>query len=318
MESAAAGKTTVVKRVIIVSFNLQIYLNYVLVILALAAGLVAGMLAGRLIHLAFSDEQVYQPIVSVQSLAVRPLQEEDLQVIINRSLFDVASIGSVFVRPDIAEIPMENDVTQVSARIENLLLVGTVVAGEYSLALINTGNKVEVFGLGNEIAAGVTVDVIERRRVVVLERGERRELLLIEDQVASSQPATRRAAAATPATPTAAQGGVVDLGEGRFRVDRGMVDSARGNMGALLQSARMIPHMENGQTTGFRLVGMQRGSLLEQLGLRLGDVVVEINQVKLDSPEKALQIFQQVREANNISLGLIRNGQPQTFEYRLD
>jgi len=52
--------------------------------------------------------------------------------------------------------------------------------------------------------------------------------------------------------------------------------------------------------------------------LRLGDVVVEINQVRLDSPEKALQIFQQVREANNISLGLIRNGQPQTFEYSLD
>lgn len=301
-------------------FNLQIYLNYVLVFLALAGGLVAGMLAGRLIHLSFSGEQIYQPMAVVQPLAVRQLQEEDLQVIINRSLFDVASIGATFVRPDVADVPLDSDTVQVSARIENLTLIGTVVAGEYSLALINTGSEVEVFGLGSEIAAGVTVDVIERRKVVVLDRGERRELLLVEEQVVSEQPAPRRAAAAATAaaTPTAPQGGVVDLGEGRFRVDRGMVDSARANMGALLQSARMIPHMENGQTTGFRLVGMQRGSLLEQLGLRLGDVVVEINQVRLDSPEKALQIFQQVREANNISLGLIRNGQPQTFEYSLD
>jgi general secretion pathway protein C len=301
-----------------VQFNLQIYLNYFLVFLALAGGLVIGMLAGRLIHLSFSGEQTYQPRALVQPLAVRQLQEEDLQVIINRSLFDIASVGAVFVRPDVADIALESETAQVSARIENLTLIGTVVAGDYSLALINTGSKVEVFSLGSEIAAGVTVEAIERRRVVVFERGERRELFLIEDQVAASQPASRRAAATETATPTAAQGGVVDLGEGRFRVDRGMVDSARANMGALLQSARMIPHMENGQTTGFRLVGMQRGSLLEQLGLRLGDVLVEINQVRLDSPEKALQIFQQVREANNISLGLVRNGQPQTFEYSLD
>jgi len=301
-----------------VQFNLQIYLNYVLVFLVLVGGLVAGMLAGRVIHLSFSGEQTFQPGAVVQPLAVRQLDQDDLQVIINRSLFDVASIGAAFVRPDVADMSLDSETLQASARIENLTLIGTVVAGEYSLALINTGSKVEVFGLGSEIAAGVTVDVIERRKVVVLERGERRELLLLEDQVAASLPATRRAATAAPATPTAAQGGVVDLGEGRFRVDRGMVDSARANMGALLQSARMIPHMENGQTTGFRLVGMQRGSLLEQLGLRLGDVVVEINQVRLDSPEKALQVFQQVREANNISLGLIRNGQPQTFAYSLD
>lgn len=300
-------------------FNLQIYLNYALVILALAGGLVAGMLAGRLIHLSFSGAQTYQPLAVVQPQALRSLQEDDLQVIINRSLFDVASIGAVFVRPDVAEIPLENDAIQAPPRSDNLTLMGTVVAGDFSLALINTGSKVEVFGLGSEIAPGMTIVDIERRKVVVLERGERRELLLVEEQTATTRPAARPTArGSAPAAPAAAQGGVIDLGEGRFRVDRGMVDSARSNMGALLQSARMLPHMENGQTTGFRLVGMQRGSLLEQLGLRLGDVVVEINQVKLDSPEKALQIFQQVREANNISLGLIRNGKPQTFEYNLD
>ncbi len=299
-------------------FNLQIYLNYALVILAMGAGLVVGMLAGRLTHLSFSGEQSYQPVAVAQPQIVRSLQEEDLQVIINRSLFDVASIGAEFVRPDVDETPLDRENSQVSARSDNLTLLGTVVAGLDSLALINTGSKVEIFGLGSEISAGLTIDDIERRRVVLLERGERRELLLIEDQVEPSPPATRRARAGAASTPTSTQAGVVDMGQGRFRVDRGMVDSARSNMGALLQSARMIPHMENGQTTGFRLVGMQRGSLLEQLGLRLGDVVVEINQVRLDSPEKALQIFQQVREANNISLGLVRNGEPQTFQYSLD
>jgi general secretion pathway protein C len=80
----------------------------------------------------------------------------------------------------------------------------------------------------------------------------------------------------------------------------------------------MIPQVQNGKTIGFKLMEMEKGSLLEQIGLRIGDLVVEINQVELNSPEKALQVFQQVREASNISLGLVRNGQRQTFEYRFE
>ncbi len=60
------------------------------------------------------------------------------------------------------------------------------------------------------------------------------------------------------------------------------------------------------------------GRCWKKIGLQVGDLIVEINQVELNSPEKALQIFQQVREANNISLGLMRNGQPRTFEYRFE
>ena len=80
----------------------------------------------------------------------------------------------------------------------------------------------------------------------------------------------------------------------------------------------MVPQVNNGQTVGFKLVEIKRGSLLEKVGLKVGDLVVEINQVKLNSPEKALQVFQQVREANNITLGLIRNGQLKTFEYSFE
>jgi len=53
--------------------------------------------------------------------------------------------------------------------------------------------------------------------------------------------------------------------------------------------------IKGGKTVGFKLVELEKGSLLEKIGLRVGDLVVEINQVKLNSPEKALQIFQKRR-----------------------
>lgn len=115
-----------------------------------------------------------------------------------------------------------------------------------------------------------------------------------------------------------AQEGIVAIDESRWQVSKAVASNARANLNSLLQTARMIPEINNGKTVGFKLVAIDKGSLLEKIGLRVGDLIVEINQVKLDSPEKALQIFQQVREANNITLGMMRDGKPETFEYSFE
>jgi general secretion pathway protein C len=59
-------------------------------------------------------------------------------------------------------------------------------------------------------------------------------------------------------------------------------------------------------------------SFLGQLGLLQGDVLMEINGVPLNSPEKALQIVQQLRESRNIKVNLLRNDQPLTLEYETE
>lgn len=310
-----------------VQFNIQSSLNYALVFLALVGGLVAGLLATRMVIFSFDSDGVYLAESQAVPVVLPPPQEDDLQIILQRSLFNAAAVGSTLERVSLSDVvspvdDSESSQTAVAAiNLDNYTLLGTVVAGGDSLALIQSGSEVGIHGLGSELTTGVMITGIERRLVVLMARGERYELPLVEQQQqeAPSRTAARGAATRAPVAATAAAtANVVDLGDGRYRVDRAMVDSARANMGTLLQSARMIPHLENDQTVGFRLVGMQRGSLLEQLGLRLGDVIMEINRVKLDSPEKALQVFQQVREANNISLGLVRDGQPQTFEYSFE
>lgn len=310
-------------------FNVQTALNYLLVALALVCGLVAGGVASRFFLMSLGSAHHSITPAVVTSSTARQLQEDDLQIILQRSLFDAAAIGSRLERINVAQTSLSEDdefaSSAASVDLEKYTLLGTVVAGEYSLALIQTGSEVQVYGVGSEIENGISLAEVERKLVVLLARGQRYELLLNEPQNAGQPAAVSRTtsrqsprSSATASSTTTPQAGVVELGEGRYRVDRAMVEDARANMGTLLQSARMIPHLENDQTVGFRLVGMQRGSLLEQLGLRLGDVVMEINRIKLDSPEKALQIFQQVREANNISIGLVRDGQPETFEYSLD
>jgi len=52
--------------------------------------------------------------------------------------------------------------------------------------------------------------------------------------------------------------------------------------------------------------------------LQVGDIVKEVNGLALDSPEKALQIFQQLREAQHIVVAVVRNNAPLSLEYNLD
>jgi general secretion pathway protein C len=165
--------------------------------------------------------------------------------------------------------------------------------------------------LDEELSPGLVVSEIGRKFVVLMDHGVPRELPLKQRKGAKAQLVRQSNAAA-------AKQGIVAVDESRWQISKAVADNARANLNSLLQSARMIPQVNNGKTVGFKLVELNKGSLLEKIGLRVGDLIVEINQVKLNSPEKALQIFQQVREANNITLGLMRNGKPETFEYSFE
>lgn len=291
--------------------ELQKLLNYSLLILAICGGLIAGSLSGQSVDLLLSSEDFLSPEPLAARPVARSLQQADFQIILDRNLFDSQAVGQSAEQIDLAAQQVaEQTASPVQSRGE-MVLIGTVVAGANSLALVRVGQKSGVFGLQSELSPGVVVTEITRQMVVVTDRGVRRELLLKSRKEPQAK-LVRKGGAAV--------GGqkVVALGENRWRISRAAAKNARTNLNSLLQTARMIPQLSNGKTIGFKLVEIEKGSLLELIGLQVGDLVVEINEVALNSPEKALQVFQQLREANNISLGLVRNGQKQNFEYRFE
>ncbi len=280
-------------------------------VLAVCGGVIAGSLSGQVVDLLLTRDQVLR----LEPLAARPverqLREADFQTILDRNLFDSQAVGQAAEQIDLSRQQAVATASSPAQPRGEMVLIGTVVAGEESLALIQVGRKAGVFRLQDKLAPGVELIEITRQMAVISERGVRRELLLKTRNGTQAKQLRQ-------ARPNVSSADVLDLGENRWQVSKAAADNARANLNSLLQTARMIPQQQNGQTIGFRLVELDRGSLLEKIGLRVGDLVVEINQVALNSPEKALQIFQQVREANNISLGLVRNGKRETFEYRFE
>ncbi len=293
-----------------VQIDLQRLLNYLLLILSIVGGIISGVLAGRLIDLSIGGEVISFGRPGSGQTAVRQLDEEDFQIILSRNLFNSAAVGTAAERVNLYSTAIPVTADEAPRATADLVLIGTVVAGKDSLALIKLGKKAGIFQLNEELSPRLVVSEIGRKLVVLKDHGVRRDLPLKQRKGARAQLVKKVIGSA--------QEGIVAIDEGRWRVSKAVANNARANLNSLLQTARMIPEINNGKTVGFKLVAIDKGSLLEQIGLRVGDLIVEINQIELDSPEKALQIFQQVREANDITLGLMRDGKPETFEYSFE
>lgn len=293
------------------SFLLRHYRAFYLLLPALL-GLALGHLAATILGiyltppvLPASEKTQTRPAV------VRPTAIADFQAILDRNIFNSAA-------------PQAGDLSAVASSAESsapairtdLALFGTITRGAGSLAVIKAGQKVKTFHLGDEIPGGGTIEAIERHSVRIrTDSGAEQILQLYEQAAGGSSPPN-----GAPATGATSGGGgeIRSVGENRWAIPQSVAEQARGNIGELLKQARLEPNLVNGKTEGFVVRMIQPRSVLANLGLQRGDVLMQINEVELDSPEKALQVFQQLREAKNLSISLLRNGNKQTFEYEVN
>lgn len=248
------------------------------------------------------------------SAPAQPATLASYDVIVERNIFNTAARGRKAATAD-APQPAPTPQERTAARAD-LRLLGTVAAGEGGLALIEANREIEVYRQGADLPGGGRLEEIARHLVRIRNAdGTLSELPLYEDD-GKARPARP---SSTPGTSQVTTGeGIRQVGENRFAVDRAAVEAARSNMGELLKSARMEPNLVNGRTEGFVVKMIRPRSLLANLGIRRGDIIMEVNDVSLDSPEKALQIFQQLREARNISIGLQRDGSPINMDYEVN
>lgn len=104
-----------------------------------------------------------------------------------------------------------------------------------------------------------------------------------------------------------------------YRVTRDELKKQTANLPQLLQQARAVPHMNaTGALDGFRITMIQAGSVFEKLGIQTGDVVKSVNGQPLDSPTKAMELYNALRDAPSVSISVERNGRVETFNYSMN
>jgi general secretion pathway protein C len=113
------------------------------------------------------------------------------------------------------------------------------------------------------------------------------------------------------------ESGISRVSDTEYNVNRDLVNNILENQAELMRTARVIPHEINGRVVGVKLYGIRRNSLLGRLGLQNGDMLRTINGFDMASPDSALEAYARLRNADHLSVSVIRRGTPMTIDYNV-
>lgn len=231
---------------------------------------------------------------------------------------------------DSRAVPVKSDL--------RMQLVATLIADRprFSLATLNdmTTRETHVLGVGDQVGS-IRLLGVERVRddrdatgngfrvvAIVCNAGSKEYLDFEPGQIGeplASGPNLGYAPVPAPGGPRpgAPGAGVRTVGDNRYEIERGVLDSTLSNLNTIATQARIVPSFRNGVANGFKLFSIQPGSLYASIGIENGDVIQRVNGYEINSPEKALELYQKLRESSHVTIELERSGQVIRKEYNI-
>lgn len=195
----------------------------------------------------------------------------------------------------------------------NLILSGLVASDEKSIAaaIIENRGKQETYGIGDIITGTrANLEQVLMDRVIIKHSGRLETLML--DGFDYNKPARGITNNNTTPTSTAksADAGVIDQ-----RNDKQLATTAKNLRDELVKDPASIadylqisPKSQAGSIIGYTLRPGKKSEFFQQVGLKVGDVAVEMNGFDLIVPAQAMQAMAAMQTADDISLLVDRQG----------
>lgn len=264
---------------------------------SLALVVIIGWQLARLVWLLVPAPSAGDPITAPpQSRAAAPATGgADVRLVADAHLFGKADPEQA---PQVADTQPVEDLAETTL---NLTLKGTIAAaqGGESIAIIaDNRDEEKIYGLRDTVASGTTLHAVYTDRVV-LNRSGSLEVLKLPKEFPESAPRARRSAATTRSANPESQ--------------RSIQNVVAQNVTKLADVIRPTPYFVNGQQQGYRVYPGRNRRQFAALGLRPGDLIKTIDGAALTDPQQAMQVFQNLGTAEQVSVTVERNGQQETL-----
>ncbi len=220
----------------------------------------------------------------------------DVAAIANSHIFGVADAESE--KPALIVTP-DDDLDDT--RLVNLVLNGTVASEipNYSVAIISDGGKdQEVYIIGDSVGNNAKLHAVYADRVVLDEKGMLTNLKLPSEFKDQPTRTTRRATSTKRQT-------VENTNSIQAVVAQ--------NLTKLTDVIRPTPYRVQGQQVGFRVYPGRDRKKFAALGLRPGDIIKDIDGQSLTDASQAMQVFQSLGTADQVTVTIDRNGQTESL-----
>jgi general secretion pathway protein C len=251
---------------------------------------------------------------AVVETAATPVQRnEELDLIRQIPGWHLMGVVSQQAAPVREAVPIEAPDTRLKLVLRGALSSDDPVHARAIIA--DPRGKEDQYAIGDNLPGNAELSEVHPDRVILKRNGRYETLRLPQDQQQNQQNTTVSAAntslrsvARPPAgpTPTPAQ---------RMRTISQQVQK---NPVSLYEVVRPVPKQdEEGNIIGYVLQPGRDRELFDHLGLQAGDVVVQINDLKLDNAASSAQALKSVQNGQEVTMTVLRDGQEQVMSFSL-
>ena len=111
---------------------------------------------------------------------------------------------------------------------------------------------------------------------------------------------------------------IVSVSSDRIVVSKNGLLNESDNILTSLRNIKIRPYYESEKVSGMMVEGIPESSIIAQAGLQNKDVVKTVNNQRIDSYQKALQVFTKAKNQSEIEVSLLRDGQIKNLSYRIE
>ncbi|CAE6882787.1 general secretion pathway protein [Vibrio sp. B1REV9] len=202
-------------------------------------------------------------------------------------------------KPVIVEQPVVQDAPKTRL---NLTLVGAVASSNVktSLAVIANRGKQATYGIGEEIeGTRATLKAVLVDRVIIDNQGRDETLMLqgIEYKKLSESPQAAR--------PVAKPSDNAAVGDKLEQIREEIAQDPQ----SVFKYINISPVKKDGGIAGYRVSPGRDASLFNDVGLKAGDIAVQLNGIDLSDPSSSVQLMQVMNDPQELNLTVERDGQ---------
>jgi general secretion pathway protein C len=222
------------------------------------------------------------------------IEEEIMQLIaamLTKSLLPVKAVAKEPASPvKKSDLPLE-------------LLATAIGNAKDPIAFIKDlqSEKQGTYKIGNKIQGATLVKIV--RGEVTLERDGKQEILQLSQRARSWS----SGASENPA--------IISANGNNIAVSKQGLLNEVPNVLSALPKVKISPYYEAEHVAGLMVDGIPKNSVIIAAGIRNKDVVKTVNNQNIDSYQKALQVFQKVKNQPEVKITLLREGKVQNINY---
>jgi len=211
------------------------------------------------------------------------------------------------VKQDAAPVKQAAPVDAPDTRLK-LVLRGSLASDDkqHARAIIaDPGGKEEQYALGDTLPGNAELSEVYPDRVILLRNGRYETLRLPKDNKPGGNKVASRTTGRRPATSPAQ----------RLQTVR---QQLRQSPKSLYGLVRATPHKaDDGSIVGYAVAPGRDPELFTEIGLQKGDVVMQVNDIKLDNPANSARALKSVQSGKSVSVTVLRSGAEQVLTLNL-